>query len=188
MGLYLKQNSEGGFTYERSHGCACKPQECQKVQGGGCAGRACEGNREAGLYAPSGMGYQKPVILAVTDKETRDELSDLNRKAGGWKEGFDPFYGAPVVISVLTPKDWDKGVEDGSLAIGQMLLAAHALGLGGCWIHRAKEVFETEEGKEILKKAGLEGEYLGIGNLVIGYADQQPKAAPRKAGRAFFIK
>lgn len=65
---------------------------------------------EAGLYAPSGMGYQKPVILAVTDKETRDELSDLNRKAGGWKEGFDPFYGAPVVISVLTPKDWDKGV------------------------------------------------------------------------------
>ena len=110
---------------------------------------------EAGLYAPSGMGYQKPVILAVTDKETRDELSDLNRKAGGWKEGFDPFYGAPVVISVLTPKDWDKGVEDGSLAIGQMLLAAHALGLGGCWIHRAKEVFETEEGKEILKKAGL---------------------------------
>ena len=64
---------------------------------------------EAGLYAPSGMGYQKPVILAVTDKETRDELSDLNRKAGGWKEGFDPFYGAPVVISVLTPKDWDKG-------------------------------------------------------------------------------
>ena len=99
---------------------------------------------EAGLYAPSGMGYQKPVILAVTDKETRDELSDLNRKAGGWKEGFDPFYGAPVVISVLTPKDWDKGVEDGSLAIGQMLLAAHALGLGGCWIHRAKEVFETE--------------------------------------------
>lgn len=143
---------------------------------------------EAGLYAPSGMGYQKPVILAVTDKETRDELSDLNRKAGGWKEGFDPFYGATVVTSVLTPKDWDKGVEDGSLAIGQMLLAAHALGLGGCWIHRAKEVFETEEGKEILKKAGLEGEYLGIGNLVIGYADQQPKAAPRKAGRAFFIK
>lgn len=66
---------------------------------------------EAGLYAPSGMGYQKPVILAVTDKETRDELSDLNRKAGGWKEGFDPFYGAPVVISVLTPKDWDKGVR-----------------------------------------------------------------------------
>ena len=69
-----------------------------------------------------------------------------------------------------------------------MLLAAHVLGLGGCWIHRAKEVFETEEGKEILKKASLEGEYLGIGNLVIGYADQQPKAAPRKAGRAFFIK
>ena len=143
---------------------------------------------EAGLYAPSGMGCQKPVILAVTDKETRDELSD--REPQGWRmEGrFRSLLGAPVVISVLTPKDWDKGVEDGSLAIGQMLLAAHALGLGGCWIHRAKEVFETEEGKEILKKAGLEGEYLGIGNLVIGYADQQPKAAPRKAGRAFFIK
>ena len=142
---------------------------------------------EAGLWAASGMGRQSTVIIAVTDKETRDELSRANAAVMGG--GGDPFYGAPVVLIVLGDKNVGTRVYDGSLTIGNMLLEAHAQGLGACWIHRAKEEFEGEIGRRILKKAGLKGEYEGVGHVILGYPAGDPKpAAPRRADRVFYIK
>lgn len=142
----------------------------------------------AGLYAASGMNRQPTKIIAVTDRKTRDELSELNRQIGGWKEGFDPFYGAPVVLIVLADKTVPTRVYDGSLVIGNLMLAADSLGYGSCWIHRAKEEFETGYGKELLKKLGIEGEWEGIGHCIIGYADGEvPEAPERKADRVYHI-
>lgn len=139
---------------------------------------------EAGLYAASGMGKQSPIIIAVTDKEIRDMLSKLNGEIMGTDS--DPFYGAPAVLIVLADKTRPTYVYDGSLVMGNMMLAAHSLGLGSCWIHRAKEEFERPEGKEILKKLGIEGEYEGIGHCVIGYIDgQYPEIPPRRAERVY---
>jgi len=104
---------------------------------------------ESGLYAASGKGQQSPIIISVTNKELRDKLSRMNCEIGGWKEGFDPFFNAPVVLIVLAPKDWTNKTYDGSLVMGNMMLAAHALNIGSCWINRARQEFETEEGKEI---------------------------------------
>ena len=123
---------------------------------------------EAGLYAASGMGKQSPILIAVTDRNLRDQLSTLNSKYDPMHRA-DPFYGAPVIISVLADKKIGTYVYDGSLCLGNMMLAAHSLGLGSCWIHRAKEVFEDQQGIEILKSLGINGEYEGIGNLALGY-------------------
>lgn len=133
---------------------------------------------EAGTYAPTGRNLQAPIILAVTDKQVRDELSALNASVFGAQS--DPFYGAPVVLVVLAKKEVGTHVYDGSLVMGNLLLATHALGLGGCWIHRAKEVFEMPEGKAILEKLGLGDEYEGIGNCIVGYPAAEPVAKPRK--------
>ena len=141
---------------------------------------------EAGTHAASGMNRQSPIILAVTNKALRDKLSVFN--AG--KDPFgrsDPFYGAPVVLVVLADKNVPTRVYDGSLVMGNLMLAAHSLGLGSCWIHRAKETFEMEEGKEILKELGIEGDYEGIGNCVIGYADVTPEKKPRKENWVYYI-
>ena len=144
---------------------------------------------EAGLYAASGMGKQSPVILAVTDRELRDRLAEANRKIGGWEGDFDPFYGAPAVLVVLADKTVPTAVYDGSLVMGNMMLAAHALGLGSCWIHRAKQTFEEEEFRAVLKELGCEGEYEGIGNMILGYpAGDVPAAKERKEGRVFFAE
>ena len=143
---------------------------------------------EAGLYAANGMGRQAVITVAVTNKELRDKIAEDNRKIGGWDKGFDPFYGAPVILIVLAEKDWRNRVYDGSLVIGNMMLAAHSLGLGSIWIHRAKEEFETEEYKKLLKNIGVEGEWEGIGHCAIGYIDGDiPKPAPRKENRVYFI-
>lgn len=142
---------------------------------------------EAGLNAPSGLNKQAPIILAVTNRQVRDELSKLN--AG--KDPFfrtDPFYGAPVVLVVLADKSVPTYLYDGSLVMENLQLAAHALGLGACWIHRAKETFETDEGKAILKSLGIEGEYEGIGNCILGYPDHDPDKKPRKENRVYYIK
>ncbi len=144
---------------------------------------------EAGLYAASGMGKQNTVIIQVSDPQMRDEIVKLNCKIGGWKEGFDPFYGAPVMLIVLAKKDCATRVYDGSLVMGNLMLAAHALGLGSCWIHRAKEEFETEWGKQLLQSLGIEEEYEGIGHCALGYIDGAiPAAAERKANRVFYVK
>lgn len=144
---------------------------------------------EAGLYAASGKGGQSAIIIQVADKELRDKLSKMNCEIGGWQEGFDPFYGAPVVLIVLGKKNWFTHVYDGSLVMGNLMLAAHDLGIGSCWIHRAKEEFETQWGKDFLKSLGIEEEYEGIGHCILGYADGDiPKAADRKESRVFYIK
>ena len=144
---------------------------------------------EAGLYAANGMGRQAVITVAVTNKELRDKIAEDNRKIGGWDEGFDPFYGAPVILIVLAEKDWRNRVYDGSLVIGNMMLAAHSLGLGSIWIHRAKEEFETDEYKKLLKDIGVQGEWEGIGHCAIGYIDGDiPKPAPRKENRVYFIE
>ena len=142
---------------------------------------------EAGTYAATGMGKQSPIIIAVTNKELRDKLSAMNAKIMGVNS--DPFYGAPVVLIVLADKSRPTYVYDGSLVMGNLMLEAEAQGIGSCWIHRAKEEFESEEGKEILKSLGIEGDYEGIGHCVLGYADGPvPKAAPRKDSYVYYVK
>ena len=144
---------------------------------------------EAGTYAANGRGPQASIILAVTNKELRDRLSEMNRKIGGWDEGFDPFYGAPVVLVVLAEKDWPTHVYDGSLVMGNLMLAAHTEGIGSCWIHRAKEEFESEEGKQILSDLGVTGEYEGIGHCILGYPDEEiEEAKPRKNDYVFWVE
>ena len=140
----------------------------------------------AGTYAASGMNRQSPVIIAVTDKEIRDRLSKLNAEIMGTDS--DPFYGAPVVLIVLADKNCGTYLYDGSLVMGNLMLAAHGLGIGSCWIHRAKEEFERPEGQEILKSLGIEGDYEGIGHCVLGYVNGEYPAAPqRKVGRVYYI-
>lgn len=143
---------------------------------------------EAGMYAPSGMNRQSAIILAVTNKEMRDRLSRMNLDIIIGKQlktssgHSDPFYGAPVVLVVLAKKDCPTRVYDGSIVLENMLLAAHSLGLGACWIHRAKEMFETEEGKQILQDLGITEEYEGIGHCILGYPapDALKPQSPRK--------
>ena len=140
---------------------------------------------EAGLYAANWMGRQMPVILAVTDPETRDTLSRLNAKYDRLKRP-DPFYGAPVILCVLAPKSDPAAVEDGSLVLGNLMLAAHSLGIGSCWIHRARPVFEDAEGLEVLRRAGLDDTCIGIGHCAIGYpAKTTDRIIPRKENRVF---
>lgn len=143
---------------------------------------------EAGLYAASGRGQQKPIIVAITNKELRDRMSKDNLAILGGDRDSDPFYGAPAVLVVLAPKDWYNRVYDGSLVMGNMMLAAHALGLGSIWIHRAREEFETDYYKGILKDLGIEGEWEGIGHCCVGYMDcELPKPVPRKSNRVYYI-
>lgn len=142
---------------------------------------------EAGTYAATGRNLQAPIILAVTNKELRDKLSKMNADVMG--SSGDPFYGAPVVLVVLADKNVNTHVYDGSLVMGNLMLAAHAEGLGSCWIHRAKEEFESEEGKAILKELGIEGDYEGIGHCVLGYPDcETPAARERKKDYVYWVK
>ncbi len=124
---------------------------------------------KAGMNAPSGGNNQTAVMIVVQNKELRDELSALNGKIAGAPEGFDVFYGAPTVIIVAAKKGKGDPIQDGCLVMGNLLNAAYALGLGGRWINRIKETFETDMGEKLLKKAGYEGEYIGIGACILGY-------------------
>lgn len=143
---------------------------------------------KGGTYAPTGRGMQSPIIIAVTNKEVRDKLSRINAKIMGKSEDFDPFYNAPVVLIVLADKSYPTYIYDGSLVMGNLMLSAHSLGIGSCWIHRAKETFETQEGKEILKSLGIEGDYEGIGNCVLGYSNEPSRKAPsRKDNYVYYI-
>lgn len=143
---------------------------------------------KAGTYAPTGMNRQSPIIIAVTNKELRDRLSQINAKILGTDN--DPFYGAPVVLVVLAKKDVNTRVYDGSLVMGNMMVAANSLGLGSCWIHRAKETFESAEGKEILQSLGISDDYEGIGNCIVGYAapDALKPQSERKPDYVTWVK
>lgn len=142
---------------------------------------------EAGTYAATGMGRQSPIILAVTDKATRDKLSKMNAAVMGTDN--DPFYGAPVVLVVLADKSIGTYLYDGSLVMGNLMNAAHALGVSSCWIHRAKEEFESAEGKALLSSLGITGDYEGIGHCILGYADgDTPAPRPRKDDYVYWVK
>lgn len=142
---------------------------------------------EAGTYAATGMGCQSPIILAVTDKAMRDRLSKMNAAIMGVDS--DPFYGAPVVLVVLADKNVPTYIYDGSLVMGNLMNAAHAEGIASCWIHRAKEEFNSPEGKQILQDLGITGDYEGIGHCILGYADgDEPAAKPRKENYVYSVK
>ena len=141
---------------------------------------------EAGTYAATGMGKQSPIILIIKDQAVRDQLMKLNAAAMGMD--IDPFYGAPELLVVLANKAIPTYVYDGSLVMGNMMNAAADLGVASCWVHRAKEEFESKEGKAILKKLGIECDYEGIGNLILGYAAKPAaNAAPRKENYVYCI-
>ena len=143
---------------------------------------------KAGTFAPTGRNRQPVKILAITDPKVRDDLRKLNAKVMGLDESGDPFYGAPVVLVVLADPTVNTYLYDGSLVMGNMMNAAHSLGLGSCWIHRAKEEFVTEYGKNLLKSLGIEGEWEGIGHCLLGYADGPvPTARPRKEGWIHYV-
>lgn len=144
---------------------------------------------EAGTYSATGKNLQSPIIIAVTNKKVRDRISDMNRRIGGWEDGFDPFYGAPVILIVLADRKCPTAIYDGSLVMGNLMLEAHEQGLGSCWIHRARQEFESEDGKALLKELGIEGDYEGIGHCALGYVDgEYPVAKPRKDNWVYYIR
>ena len=137
---------------------------------------------QAGLYAPCGMGSQKVYFAAVRDKALRDQLSERNRAILGGDR--DPYYGAPAIVVVLADPGRPTWVEDGACALTAMMEAAHAIGLGSCWIHRAREMFDAPEGKALLREWGLPEGLRGVGSLALGHPAQEPPVPPeRKAGR-----
>ena len=134
---------------------------------------------EAGTYAASGKGLQSAKIVVVQDAATRAQLTRMNAAVMG--KDTNPMYAAPTILVVLADAHAANAVPDGSLVMGNLMLAAASLGLGSCWINRAREEFETDEGKALLKKWGIEGDWIGIGHCILGYPAAQPKpAAPRK--------
>lgn len=139
---------------------------------------------EAGKHAPSGMNRQSAIMLVARDKELVKKLSRMNAQVMG--ADTDPFYGASTVVIVLADKNIPTYIYDGSLVMGNLLNAAEAVGVQGCWIHRAKQMFESDEGKEILKKAGISGNYEGIGCCILGYGEKQPEK-PRKDNYVYYL-
>ncbi|GHT79247.1 diguanylate cyclase [Spirochaetia bacterium] len=143
---------------------------------------------EAGTFAPSGGNNQSAVIVVVRDKATVTKLEELNAAVLNDPKA-KPFYGAPTVLAVLVDKTKPTPIEDGSLVLGNLQNAAYAIGVGSCWIHRAKQVFESPDGKALLDKWGIKGDYVGVGFCLLGYAaGDAPKAAPRKAGYIIKVK
>lgn len=141
---------------------------------------------EAGTYAPTAMGMQKPIIIAITDKKMRDEVSRENARIMG-REGTDPFYGAPVILLVAV-ENYPNAVYDGSCVMDNLLNAAWAMGVGSCWIHRAKEELESDFGKKLLKSLGIVGDYIGVGHAALGYFDGEPPLPkPRKENYIYRI-
>ena len=134
---------------------------------------------KAATYSPTGMGKQSPIMICVYNKETCNLLSKLNAQVLG--SPIDPFYKAPVVVAVLADTNRPTYLYDGSLVMANLMLAAHSEGIGSCWIHRAKEVFKLEEGKQLLKEWGVADHYEGIAFCIMGYQKNEPKVqADRK--------
>lgn len=141
----------------------------------------------AAQYAPTGMDRQHLVYIAVQDSETIAVLSEMNAEIMG-NPALDPYYGAPTIIFVLADQNVMTCVEDGALALGNMMNAAHALGIGSCWIHRAREMFETRQGKQLLEKWNISGDYQGIGACVLGYPDSPAKDPSARKEKIVFVR
>lgn len=152
-------------------------RSCRKFDGKQISDEQLNAILEAGEYAPTGMGRQSPIMIVIQDKETISKLSKMNAAIMG--ADIDPFYGAPTVIIVLADKNIGTYLYDGSLVMGNLMNAAEAVGVQSCWIHRAKEEFESDEGKALLKQWGIEGDYEGIGHCILGYGEKVP-VKPRK--------
>ena len=142
---------------------------------------------EAGTYAPTSRGLQSPFIVAVQNEDLKLRLAKMNAEIMGVTT--NPYYDAPTYVLVLVPADAPNGIQDASLVLENMMLAAHAQGLGSCWIHREREMFATEEGKELMKQWGLPEGLIGIGALALGYPEGEPSPAkPRKEGYTRIIR
>lgn len=139
----------------------------------------------AGVAAPTAKNLQSPIIVAVQNREEIAHLSKLN--AAVMNVDADPFYGAPTVLIILADAHNPNAVPDGALVMGNLLNAAHAIGLGSCWINRAREVFASDEGRALLKKWGIEGDYIGVGNCILGYPDEEPEMKPRKDNYVYYV-
>ena len=139
---------------------------------------------EAGTYAPTGRNKQSPIMVAVQNKELLKKISAANAAVLGMNS--DPFYGAPTVVIVFADSECHTGFEDACLVAGNILNAAHSIGVGGCWIHRAREVFDTDFGKELMREWGVPDRYYGVANCILGYAAEIPEQRPRKD--KYFIK
>ncbi len=136
---------------------------------------------EAGTYAPTGMNYQDPWIVAVQDPDIIAQLVRMNAEIMGVDS--NPYYDAPTIVLVFAsrPEKWRNGICDGTLVLGNMMLAAHSIGLASCWINREREMFDTEEGKKLIKRFGLPDDVMGVGSISLGYPDRSnPTARPRK--------
>jgi nitroreductase len=155
-------------------------RSCRKFDGRQISNEDLDAILEAGTWAATGRGMQSPIMIVVQDKAMVEKLSRMNAAILGVES--DPFYGAPTIVIVLADKARPTFVEDGSLVMGNLMLAAEAVGAASCWIHRAKEVFDSEEGKAMLKEWGIEGDYVGIGHCALGYAAENglTPAKPRK--------
>ncbi|MCI8646292.1 MAG: nitroreductase family protein [Firmicutes bacterium] len=141
---------------------------------------------EAGTYAPSGRGMQSPLLVAVQDKAAMKQIVKMNAAVMGTDS--NPYYDAPTVVLVFAPEDRTTWLEDGSCVLDTMMLAAHSIGLGSCWIHREREMFDTEEGKALMKQWGVPENYKGIGALALGYGNcPLPEAPERKDGRIVMV-
>ena len=141
---------------------------------------------EIGTWAPTAMNKQSPKIVAVQDKDDIALMSSLNAKI--WGTETDPFYGAPTVVVVFADGENKNGVQDASLVLSNLMNGAYAAGLGSCWINRAKETFETPEGRELMKKWGVDDKYVGVGNCILGYAAEEPAPKPRKEDYCIIVK
>ena len=166
-------------TLENRRSCrAYKPEQITKEE--------LEAVLRAGTFSPSGKNLQSAKIVVVQDAAARARLSRMNAAVMG--STADPMYGAPTILVVLADAHNYNAVPDGSLVMGNLMNAAASLGLGSCWINRAREEFETEEGKALLKEWGIEGDYIGIGHCILGYPAEAPRpAAPRKPDYIVYV-
>lgn len=142
---------------------------------------------KAGTFAATGMGKQSPIIIVIDSDEMREKIREMNASILG-NPASDPFYGAPTILLVIANADIRTCVEDGSLVLGNLMNAAYSLGVDSCWIHRAREEFESDEGKALLKSWGIEGNYIGIGHLALGYRNcEYPTPRPRKKDYIYVV-
>lgn len=164
-------------------------RSCRKYTGEQIKPEELDTILEAGIYAPTAMGKQSPLVVVLQDAEKIREVEKLNA-AVRKKEDFRPFYGAPTLVIVFGNTKSPFCVADGNMIIGNLLNAANAVGVDSCYIWMAKEVFETEEGKALMKEWGVPEEYQGVGNVILGYGlpEGKPAAAPRKEGYVIRVK
>ena len=139
----------------------------------------------AGLYAPTGKNVQHTRMVAVRNPQVRDQIARMNGAVLG--ADTDPFYGAPCIVVVFGDPERNTCVEDGALVMGNLMNAANAVGLASCWVHRAKEVFESEEGKALMRQWGIPTHMIGIGNCLLGYPHGDPVRKPREDGRIYKV-